>query len=270
MTVMDRCTSALVVAALCLLAGCSGFVGGQGDAGVDETVTPAPVPTVEAEPAQGVSENGINAAAVGANHHAALADRNYTTRTRIQWRDRNGSASEHETVHRVEDGGRRFHVVATYGLARADDVTGHELWHDGDRTVLRLRNASGDDEYRRVAAGTGGQYPRAELMSDVFSRLDVRRVAATANGSTVVSGPVQIDDLGGLSQFRDESNATMSARIAPDGHVDRLVIGFDGRAQGGPVDARLVIDVANVGSTTVSEPGWVETWRNQRETPATE
>jgi hypothetical protein len=143
---------------LCVLAGCNGF-GGQDATASEETVTPAPVPTVETQPAEGVSEDGINAPAVAANHRAALVDRSYTSRTQIRWQDANGTIYTETTVHRVEAGGQRFHVIAVYARPRGDaNLTGHELYHDGNQTFLRVANAAGEEQLQRIEDNPAIEY----------------------------------------------------------------------------------------------------------------
>lgn len=256
---MSSRSAAVVVAALCLLAGCSGFEA-QGDAAGQETVTPAPVPSLPDEHAEGVSEHGVDAPTIASNHEAALANRSYTTRTRIQWQDGNGSTYADTTAHRVAAGGEAFHVTAEYGPLRSDDNrTGHELWSDGNRTLLRLHNGSGEAEYRQLDSPHHVEYPRAHMINTLFRHLQPREVSRTSNGSTVVSGAIEDpDESPGLPRFRDERDATMSARITPDGYVDRVAIGFDATVQEDPVEVRITLDVTEVGSTDVSEPGWTE------------
>lgn len=267
---MDRSISALVVAILCVLAGCNGFAE-QEDAGVEETITPAPVPTVATESAPEVSENGINAPAIAANHRAALASESYTARTRLRWQNRNGSTFADTTVHRVESGGERYHVTAEYARPQGSaNLTEQELWFDGNRTITRVENAAGEEEFQQLDPDPTVEYPRARMISDLFSRLEPGDVRQTSDGATVVRGPLEgVDELRGLSKFRDETNATMAARITPEGYVDRVAIGFDATVQGRPVEARVTIEFINVGSTTVSEPAWVENVTVSPEAPTT-
>lgn len=265
---MARRWATLVVAGLCVLAGCGGF-DAQGDVGVDETVTPAPVPSVPEAPAEGVSEHAVDAPTVASNHRAALEDRSYTSRTEIRWREANGSTYVDTTVHRVAAGGREFHVTADYGERRnAQNLTGHELWSDGNQTLLRLVEASGGEEYRHLDGSQHVDYPRARMINALFAHLEPSDVRVTSNGATVVRGSLEDPDkFPGLHRFRDEDNATMSARITPDGYVDRLAIGFDATVRGTPVSVRMTIDFSDVGSTTVSEPAWTENASRHSPTP---
>lgn len=264
---MDGSASVLVVAVLCVLAGCNGFGGQKADT-VEETVTPAPVPTVQNEPVEGISERGINAPTVAVNHRRALDNRSYTTRTRIRWQDKNGSTHDETAVHRVEAGGRRFHVTIEYDRSRSNDnLTRQELWYDGNRTLLRVQNVDGEEVHRRLGPDPAIQYPRARMISALFVRLEPREVSQTSTGDTIVRGPIEaVDELRRLPQFREENNGTMSARISPEGYVKRVAIGFQATVQGRPVDARVTIDFTNVGSTTVSEPGWAENVSSRRAT----
>lgn len=260
----------LVVAALCVLAGCGGFGGQDGD-GVQESVTPVPVTPVPTEHAHGISEHGVDAPAVASKHRTALAETSYTMRTRIRWRDVNGTTDTETTIHEVEAGGLPFHVTAEYARPRGhDNVTGHELWSDGNRTLLRLETAPGEAEFRPLDSHRVLEYPRAGLIETLFDRLEVRRVRQTTTGATIVKGSLEgVEELRGLTQFRNERRATMSARITPAGYVDRLTIGFDATFLDRYVDVRVVIDVTDVGSTVVDEPDWVEnaSWNARASTP---
>lgn len=264
---MARTRWPIVVAGLCLLAGCGGF-GGQTDAEVQDTVTPAPVPTVSTDSPQGVSEDGIDARSVAADHWLALNDTSHTARTRVRWWDRNGSTYDDTTVHRVDADGERFHVVADYGRPRGETGrTGHELWYDGNRSVLRVETRDGDTVYRRIDTETTIQYPGASLIRGLFARLRPVDVRHTATRDTIVSGPISgVYGLQGLSQFREERNATMAARIAPEGYVARIVIGFDATVRDRPVEARMTIAFTDVGSTNVTEPDWAENVSSRSET----
>jgi hypothetical protein len=256
---MARQTLAFVLAVLCVLAGCSGFDGEESTASA-ETVTPAPVPEVPADPAEGISEHQVDAPVVATNHHRALANTSYTSRTQVQWQVSNNTTYADTTVHRVDAGGQPSHVVAEYGRPRStDNQTGHELWSDGNRTLLRVETEDGDANYRRLGSTAVVEYPRSRMINSLFARLDPAAVRRTSDGETIVTG--RMDDvahLRGLARFRNERNATMAARVTPSGYVDRVAITFEATYGDAVVDVRLTYDVTDVGSTTVTEPDWVE------------
>ncbi|SFR93366.1 hypothetical protein SAMN05216559_1281 [Halomicrobium zhouii] len=256
---MTRPASAILVAGLCVLTGCGGFVG-QPDADVADTVTPAPVPTVPTDTPQPSSDGGIDADSVAADHWRALDGRSHTARTSVRWRYPNGSTYDDTTVHRVGPDRERFHAVADYGRPRgAINRTGHELWYDGERSFYRVDSRDAGPVFRQIETEVAIQYPGASLIRGLFARLRPVDVRQTALGSTVVTGPVSgVYGLQGLSQFRDERNVTMAAHITPDGYVGRIAIGFDAIVRDRPVEAQLTIAFTDVGSTRVTEPAWVE------------
>jgi len=249
----------VVVAGLCVLAGCGGF-GGQPDADVEETVTPAPVPSVPTDSPQRASNGGIDADTVAADHWRALNGTSHTARTSVRWRYRNGSTYDETTVHRVGPDREQFLAVADYGRPRGPiNRTGHELWYDGERSVFRVESRDGGPVFRLIDTEVAIQYPGTSLIRGLFARLQPVDVRQTALDNTVVTGPVSgVYGLQGLSQFRDERDVTMAAQITPAGYVGRIAIGFDATVRGDPVDARVTISFTDVGSTTVRKPDWVE------------
>jgi|GEM_PF-2785138 len=256
---MNRPTPAILVAGLCVLAGCGGF-GGQPGTEVRDTVTPAPVPTVPTESPESASDGVIDADRIAADHWRALDGRSHTARTSVRWRYRNGSVYDDTTVHRVRPDRERFHVVAVYARPRgAINRTGHELWYDGERSFYRVESQDDGPVFRQLETEVAIQYPGASLIRGLFTRLRPVDVRQTAFGSTVVTGPVSgVYGLQGLSQFRDERNVTMAAHITPDGYVGRIAIGFDAIVRDRPVQAQITIAFTDVGSTRVTEPAWVE------------
>lgn len=265
---MDGSTSLLAVIVLCVLAGCSG-IGGQEGPAVEETVTPAPVPTVAADSTTEISEHGIQARAIVADHEAALENRSYTTRTRFRWEYENGSTLVDEITHKVDSVDQQYSLVVTYDQSRGqNDTARHELWSDGDSTLRRDENAVGHERYRREEFDLALQYPRTRILYDLFSVLEAGEITKKADGNTLVRGRLgDVDRIWDLPQLHSVENATMSARITAEGYVERAAIGFNTTRRGEAVDARITIEFTDVGSTDVSEPGWVENATSRLGTP---
>ncbi len=255
---MTKRATTLVVALLCLLAGCGGFGGQTAGATTEESATPAPVPTVATETAVGEAAN-LSALEVARTHRRALDGQSYTRRARVGWEGANGSRVVETTVHRVAADGERFHATADYDATRGSGgQTGQEQWYDGNRTFVRTTYADGTAEHARIPYQPVDSYPRVRLVGALFSRFDVRRVRDAADGSTVVTGRVDgLPRAPTLPAVFDAENASMSARITPAGYVDRLALGFDATPDDRPVHVRFTVDYVDVGSTTVAEPAWV-------------
>lgn len=249
----------IVVAGLCVLAGCGGF-GGQADPDAPDTVTPAPVPSVPTDSPQTASEGGIDADRIAADHWRALDNRSHTARTSVRWRYRNGSTYDETTVYRVGSDRERFYAVAEYSRPRGSiNRTGHELWYDGERSFYRVESRDAGPVFRQIETDVAIQYPGTSLIRGLFARLQSVDVRETATGDTVVRGPISaVYGLQGLSQFRDERDVTMAAQVTPDGYVGRIGIGFDATVRGRPVEGQVTIAFTDVGSTNVREPAWVE------------
>lgn len=255
---MTKRATTLVVVLLCLLAGCGGFDGQTAGPATEESATPAPVPAVTTETGDGEASN-LSALDVAQTHRRALDDRSYTRRARVDWEGANGSRVVETTVHRVAADGNRFRATADYDAPRdADDRTGQEQWYDGNRTSVRTAFADGTVEYARIPYQPVDSYPRVRLVGALFSRLDVSSVRDAPDGSTVVTGRVDgLPRAPTLPAVFDAENASMSARITPAGHVDRVALGFDATPDDRPVHVRFTVEYVDVGSTTVEEPAWV-------------
>jgi hypothetical protein len=159
---------AVALAAVCLLAGCSGFAGSSTDPPA-ETLTPVPVPdddprtTASPEPtaadqlAPGVTTEGVvDPFALADAHVAGVIESSYTVERTTTVRYPNGSLRTQETTTAsVAAGGGRYRLVRDVtgpAAAQVQSPPGRfELWTDGERLLSAFFPRGGPTEYARVA-----------------------------------------------------------------------------------------------------------------------
>lgn len=248
-----------VVAASLLLAGCSGL-SGSGPATIEETVTPVPVPeTTPADDSSDGPRDRTDAAVVAATHYRALEDESYVLTRSVRWRSPNGTDDRERTVVRVDGDGERY----VFSHAYADPLgptnrTGFDVWYDGRRSVVRTTFAEAPPEYDGFERRTYATDAAAPLVRDLFDRLAVERVSVR-EGGTLVRGSLRRPGSAMAPRGTTSAdNGSLSARLHPSGHVDRLAVGYDATVDGDRVRVRAELDVSGVGETTVTEPAWVE------------
>lgn len=146
---------ALLVVALLLVAGCSGFQPADGDsAPADGTVTPAPLPDDGEQLAPGVTTDGVaNASALRRAHVDHLADRSYTFRSRYVVRHENGTilASHRDRWSVDRDDGSRYVVRNSSGRLYPGTTDRVVTWSNGTVVVTRIEFANGSVAYRDEA-----------------------------------------------------------------------------------------------------------------------
>lgn len=256
----------VVVALLCVLAGCSAIGGQQnGSAAEAETVTPAPVPTISSAPPQGISSDEVDAAVVVANHRAILSGSSYTRRSRVQLSGETGWSTVQTTVYRIAPGDEQFRATADYTRTWGRyNRTSHDVWSDGNRTFIRKSDANGSVDYAQFDYRAIDGFPRSTVLTALFAGLEPRHVTQRGDW-TVVSGSVDYDGrLTELPLFHHDPDGMMTARIASAGYVDRIAVSFDATYRDRPTRVRVTIDFSNVGSTTVAEPTWLTEARANR------
>ncbi|MFB9824826.1 hypothetical protein [Halobaculum roseum] len=191
---MRRAVLAFVVAVAVLLAGCGA---GPGDGGA-RTVNPAlantptasPTPTPAPEYPPGVGDDGVDARVLAGNHDSALDRVNSTVLIDRTVVGANGTTVSATDI-RIESAGSRVHyrVNQTGGLPAqfVSPFPTFEFWTDGNVTVTRAVDASGNVTLRRIT----GQPPTIADADDtgedsVFGRF----VGTNARlvGTTTVDG----------------------------------------------------------------------------------
>lgn len=253
---------AVAVAGLVLLAGCGELVT-QDQPAIDETVTPAPVPstpTPAPEVAPGISQDGVDAVAVSERHEAALDGEAYTLRLTAQRGGTNDTAVGGQTVVKTDPDADQYFTTERYPVARGPfNQTGFAVWYDGDHSFVRTTFATGPPEHQRFSGPVREPDASTPVVRDLFSRLTVTQVSREDDGSTVVRGSLNpVAGTGGLGQVSDSTNGSMSARVHADGYVEHLVVGYDAPVNTSAERVREEMTITDVGETTVTEPDWAE------------
>lgn len=257
----------LLVAALLTAAGCSLPTGGEPTA--TERVTAAPVPEATARPgvlAPGVTESGVtDPGRLAAAHARTLEATSYTVNQTLTQRWTN------ETLR------SRYTTVAQFGAApgRFDARLKQVDWEDG-RLVTRRVHRYGDGQRAYIATTEDNdtdyrllRYPDGAPRdpTDVYLRnltnvLAVERVFTlvptdttgtfTENGTRFVrvesTAPTTILPL---------RNVTVSATVAESGIIRSYQVRYDATREG-ELRATVALRYTKVGSTTVTDPSWID------------
>ncbi|WP_336337791.1 hypothetical protein [Haloarcula brevis] len=254
---MTRAVATAVTLAL-LLAGCSGFVGGDGP----ETVTPAAVPTDGAGYPPGVSDDAVVPSALSSAHARTLATRNYTVTTRQWVTDRNGTVLRRSTH-------RRYVAASNATYAGRFQQNGTELnvftnridyWTNGSVVVARYDERV--NRPRRVQWTVRNDGP----VSDLPERRTVHGVAAAVDlsvtdrvGGGVVLAGTRFTDPDRLVTplfVSEPSNVSVRLRVSHAGIVEALRLAYDAERSSQRVRVTHDLRVTAIGSTTVVRPEW--------------
>lgn len=276
----EFCCVLLVVAIVS--AGCSGFAtdGGSGegkDGDPTVSVTPAPVPSVEADGrlAPGLTAAGVeNPSALAVAHNAVLRNRSFTMRTNRTTTYANGSFRGH-TTERVRVAPEKTAYGATYRIegvpvtSRVEEypVLRSERWFDGRRALVASTYINGTTRYYRQSGATrslalrsfvddGGRYAR--LLDGAETRVVGRferdertyyRLTA-ANLSAVLAEIPWIESVQGTS---------FEAVVSSRGFVRAYRLRYRATIENGST-LRVTESTryTDVGATTVSRPSWYE------------
>lgn len=262
----------LVVALLVLLAGCSGFAGGNADEArtvnpaLRGTVSPTPTPTPVPDYPPGVSAAGVDAWVLSNAHDRAVEDAGATVRTNRTITGPNGTTLATVRSEAALDGERVASGFVTGGAApERVGVPGFDfaLWSDGTETAVRRTRTDGSVEYTRFP----GQ-PSEALVSPGTGQSAVYRVLADVDaevaGTAVVDGERRfvlraehdvVERIGGPTLL----NYSLVASVDERGVVRSYRVRYEERREGvGLVTIDETLRVARLGNTTVERPAWVE------------
>lgn len=264
----------LVVASLVIAtAGCSAFVGPSEET---ETVTAAPVPTVDptdpqVDVAPGVSANAVTDVDLLAARHAASADaRSYVWHeTRREYRrDENGTVVG--TVTRTVVATNGTHYVRRTTVDRTPpDPDGDRSFHlaeyvtPDDRYVVQRQSRYSDREYYHVPTTADGQFD--EVAAESIGRYlapgpaNVSRIGRGDAARYRVTGP-----LAGLPVDGRVENDTVVAVVGRDGFVSRFNASFDERDGSSRRSVEYGFAYASVGTASVEPPSWLSAARAER------
>lgn len=262
----------LAVAALLLLAGCNAPAGPAGPSTETRTVTPVPVPSVEATAtpegqfAPGVRTDGVDGGRLADAHASALANTSYTVNQTLVQRYANGTLrSRYVTVARFTATPGRF--AAT--LRQADRRDGRLV----ERTVRRY--GDGDVAYAAITERNTTRYqrlrwpdgeprdPRLVYPENLTNARSIARVFTLVE--TRVVDTVEINGTR-YARLESVSNATLpplanvsvTALVSKRGVLRSYRVTYDVARSEGSVRATVAVSYTRVGETTVSEPAWLD------------
>jgi hypothetical protein len=276
--------TAVLLVALILLAGCSGFPG-LGPDSSDVRVTPANVPT-DTQPvtpseqiAPGVLPTGVyNASILAHAHSQALGTTSFTIRTNRTYRYQNGTLARWTTgIQRVESGPpiriqsrSRYHVQRLYPRrSNVSPALGSDLWSGPDNGYQRTIYANNTTRYstlsQRIRSVNSSVFARARMINKTLSNVDTQVTRLTRNGSTYyrIEGPVS-REYRRLPQSTDQQNTSQWLLIDSRGviHEYHITIYTSGPEET-IMERHYSITFRKIGNTTVERPAWVETARNR-------
>lgn len=266
----------LLAAALVVVAGYGVYTaapqGGESPAvSTPPTGTPTPVLTTEGPSdvlAPGLTWEGVVDPWNLSHAHAnVLSNTSYSTSSAsVRWTTNGSYASRSVGYVRVAEGGRPFH--ARFGSA-GDERTGRfepdvEIWAETNTSYVRYGSGNGT-HYRKTGASQDpfrGSVTNWDTIYSRFSGVNTTTVEEIAQNGTIRYRVVSTSQPAPKLFSHRRSNYSLSTLVGPDGLVYRYQESFDLHGGDRTIHVTQTWRLSNVGSTTVSEPGWVETARN--------
>ena len=261
----DRLTSAMVLALVVVLAGCSGLgaIGG-GDPTVEETVTPAPVPTDAVEYSPGIAKSGVSTDVVMETHERQMRETNYTFRSQQRVVGTNGTMWVTNRTRKIANGdgayaGRIDRSVREFPLGRF--AAPIEYW--GNESVYSSRRILTD---RTSFYG----WSRSD-QTDTFTSLPLIGRTLEAIRLSVVERPGGVTLVGeSLSDperlpsppyLQNPRNVSLTVKVTEDGVISRWRLAYDATLANQTVQVTRDARLTDIGSTTVDRPDWVDAAR---------
>jgi len=270
---------AVVVVALVVLSGCSGFFGGS-DSG-PETVTPAPLPT-DSEFPPGIDASGVtDATALAATQEDTLWNTSYTLVTNRTVRGENGSIRSSLGVQLRLSSARNYHAeISVRGpdapLVIGEPPTRAEYWAD-DQVYLRRQVIDNRTEYSHYGASENYVGTWRFWLGNVALDIDPETDLRTTVGSfetrvaerTTVDGSERIHIVGTeltAERFIDDQsdvatveNATLHAFVTESGFVESYYVVYEAElTDGSSVSVRRSVRYSDLENTSVDRPPWYE------------
>ncbi|PSP26058.1 hypothetical protein BRC64_12500 [Halobacteriales archaeon QH_10_67_22] len=254
-----RSLALVAVAAATVVAGCGALGGGS-----VETVTPAPVPTDGVAYPPGVAADGVSPARVANAHERTLLTTNYTVSSRRAVVGPNGTMRTTNRTRTVAAGGETYagrfdRTVGDSPLATLPLTL--EYWTNGSVYASR-EFVSGSPEYYGWSQGDRAteDVDYSTVLTRTFDAVDVRVADRSADGVVLVGSRLRRPDrLPNQPYLTDPRNVSLTARVTDDGVVSRWRLAYDATVADRPVRVVWRITVADVGTTTVDRPPWVDT-----------
>lgn len=247
----------LVVVAIAVLAGCSGFADdpARDPYGVDDPLESA---IVDAESISGLTEDGFRDATFVREHRRALENTSYTQYATQNATTANGTILfDRGESHAVGAGREPARSVIRYRGTETPYV-----WAAGQEVVVDRWY----EEHSRIQRiDSGNRSPGYSVQGDMFDVASVQSVAPAlvaaaeteldaANGRTVVTATEPGAESGYLASepFRAE------VVIREDGLVERASLEGTVRRDGDPVEQHIELWITDVGETDPERPTWYE------------
>ena len=274
---------AVLLAALVVLAGCSGFAGSR-----DSTETVTPVPELPREPVYppGVAGSGVtDPGAVASAHTDEVAAVSYTLLSARTVRAENGTLLSHFTVQVELDDDRSYHARARTEGPAAPKFLGRPpamaaFWSDGEtylRTLAREGTTVYDEldpdsqvvptwRYWTSAAAFGDRGSSATTtIRDVLAAF-TWQVGTAERGNTTdyrLESEAYTAGTVGPPDVTDIRNATATVTVTEPGLVRSIRLRYVGTVDGDSVAVERTVEYDAVGNTTVERPGWADRATNQ-------
>ena len=274
---------AVLLAALVVLAGCSGFAGSG-----DPTETVTPVPELPDEPVYppGVTGSGVmDPGAVASAHADEVADVSYTLLSARTVRAENGTLLSHFTVQVELDDDHSYRARARTEGPAAPKFLGRPpatavFWSDGE-TYLRTLAREGTTTYDELDPGsqvvptwrywTGAAAFGDRSSSAITTIRDVLaaftwRVGTAERGNTTdyrLESEAYTAGTVGPPEVTDVRNATATVTVTEPGLVRSIRLRYVGTIDGNPVAIERTVEYDAVGNTTVERPEWADRATNQ-------
>lgn len=267
-----------VLAALLVLAGCSGLAGQP-----TATVTPAPLPPDT--PARqsfppGTGAQGVTDPLALANAHRGIVEGvSYTVLRSRTVRFPNGSLAARTTLDaRFSANQSRFHLVYRVegpSAGRFDRTPIRvELWSDGD-LLLQSLTVANETTRQQVPSETFSRRPSPfdETRGDqfglrshdrevrlLFLGVDVTLTRRTVDGTTVYrargDAVRQRTALENLERVTAPRNVHLNATVTSRGLVRSYDLRYDATLDGHPVRVERSVRFVDVNATTIDRPSW--------------
>jgi hypothetical protein len=275
MRIMQRAVGTVLVAALVVLAGCSGVLGGGGSNDV-ETVTPAPVPTDEPTPtpvpqlAPGVTGQGIeNPSALVAASESFFENQTFTARLNFTRVASNGSVLARSLgTLRAGPAGEGYRYVSERNGGSAltntsTDPVRTEVWWDGERFFVKSTYSNGTTAYRRLPVDDG-QTGYGFAIGGLPGTLESLGTNDTVVAEQLIRNGTTLYRVRGTSQTEFRRNVSFQFLVDSRGviHEYRTVRQVTFRENA----FRIVIETqfSEIGATEAPErPSWIDEALNQ-------
>lgn len=281
----------LAVAVAVFLAGCSG-VSAPGGVGSTETATLTPVAVPErgthvgTTPRTATPENrllpGLTAEgvtdpfALAGAHRDALRNRSFTRVTHTTLAGPNGTLRTTHEVIAVAPGGRRYHYTITSASDPSYPVHSItprlEIWYTDGPALFRLdegENASYRVGMTGTLEGPVGDISGQDRLVGLYGTVDrwsVQPASGEDHRLFVLESrePPDADVLKLPTLVTDPRNVELQVVLTGDGRVVTHRLSYDATFDDQPVRVVRHVRFVKVGSTTVTEPDWLD--EAQRET----